>query len=664
MTTNNRSSTGIDKIGHDKPLPYEDIRSLCTRDGLANFLGSPYIKGIGKIFAGRIADQVGWDLLEPGFDFVKNLKDIPGLGINKIEDLKRSFEELKYPAQSLVLLYSAGLKDIEVQKIASHYKKHLLNAILEDPYDMVENAWKVSFFTADKVGKLLGIKDDDPRRLRGALLTAVKFYAERGNVCATEEQALATAAHLSHSTVENVEKEVDSLIREERLVRSHEGLYLPVFYLAEKEAAEKLSRLILQRKENDVNFEIPNYDLSGNPLNDGQKAAIRTVMENPVTVITGGPGTGKTTAIRGLISLFEDMGKKVVLAAPTGRAAKRMSDLSGFEAKTIHRLLGYSMGRGYRNKKFDTDVLVIDEASMLEQVMFRHLLNALNENTKIVLVGDTNQLPSIGAGDVLNQLMDSGVVPVVRLTENFRQKTGSQIALTAENIKSGISPEPGGDKDFLLMEEKGIVPIKERVLDLVGREIPEMCGINPKDIQIVTPQQEGPLGAKELNMAIQERVNKGAPEIKRGTKVFRLGDRVMQISNSSERNIYNGETGWISFINPEEGLLEVTFYDGKKREYDKSRLKELTLAYATTVHKLQGSETDYMVMILSSAHRPLLYRNMLYTGVSRARKLCVLIGEGKALETAISNDNPALRNSHFKERLQKRISGSHCNLEP
>lgn len=629
-----------------------------TLEGLEAFLSSPFVNGIGKVLAGRIAKKTGLDILLSDFDFESSLSDIPGLTSSKISELKNSIQALRYPIQSLVLLYSAGLKDAEVEKIASHYKKKLEKVILAEPYDMVENVWKTSFFTADKVGRLLGVKADDPGRLQGALLTAVKFYAEKGHLFAIETQAVETAARLAGVSSNLVRPQLEALVDEGRLVRSLDGIYLPVYFTAEKGAAEKIRRIIKRHSPEKLIFDLPTVDIKGNPLNEGQISAIRTVMENPVTVITGGPGTGKTTAVRGIIRLYEDMGKKVILAAPTGRAAKRMTDLAGMEAKTIHRLLGYSMGRGYRNKKFDADILVIDEASMLEQVLFNHLLDAVGPDTTIVLVGDTDQLPSIGAGDVLNHLIASETVPVVNLTENFRQKEGSMIAANAEKIREGRAPESGRKEDFILVEENGgEADIKSKILDLVANEIPLICKVDPKQIQVVTPQQEGPLGAKQLNIDIQQSVNPVAPEIKRGTKLFRLGDRVMQIANSSEKQVYNGETGWVSGVDPENNTLEVTFNDGKKRSYDKSRLKELTLAYATTVHKLQGSETDYMVMLLSTAHRPLLYRNLLYTGVSRAKKLCVLLGEEKALSTALRDDSHKIRNSNFKNML-KGIAGN------
>lgn len=623
-------------------------------DGIKAFLAGKFIKGIGTVYAGKIVKVIGPEILDSGFEFNRLKELLPELPQGKIDDMRNSMESLKFDPKVAAMLYSAGMKDTEVEKIMSHYGKKAEIALMEDPYDMVENAWKVSFFTADKLGKWLEISLDDPRRIRGALLTSVKFYAERGSLFANERQAIKTAASLTGAEEPEIAQQLEHLIKEERLIRSDSGIYLPVYFHAEKETARKLAALI-RYSEVPTKFDIPETDAEDNLLNLKQKEAIRTVRDHPVTVITGGPGTGKTTTVRGIVKLFEDMDRKVVLVAPTGRAAKRLSDLAGAEAKTIHRLLGYSMGRGYRNKRFDAGVLVIDEASMLEQVMFRHLLDALSSHTKIVLVGDTDQLPAIGAGDVLNDLIGSGAIPVVRLTENFRQKCGSDIAATAEAIKNGISPQKGDLKDFMFIEAENSEGIKDSLFRVLGKVIPEGFGVDAKDIQVVSPQQDGPLGTKELNVEIQKRVNPKGPELKSGQKILRLGDRVMQTVNSSDRNVYNGETGWISDVNEDSKEIEVTFYDGKILRYGRKNLKELTLAYATTVHKLQGSETDYMVLILSGIHKNLLYRNLLYTAVSRARKLCVLIGEQKAVDTALRNDSPAKRHSNLARRLRSEL---------
>lgn len=626
-----------------------------TTEGVKALLASPWIKGIGEVLAGRIVEKTGLEILNPDFNFDESLSDIKGLNGDKIQSLKESFKALKYSPELLAFLYGCRLNDTDIEKILSHYKKHTAEVIMEDPYQMVEDVFKLSFFTADKIGKVLGIASDDPRRLQGALLTAIRFYAEDGSMFATPEQAVITAARITGAEPDKVKREIRNLAAEERIIESHGGLYLPVYFKAEKEGAEKLAGLILSKRDREEDITVPTYDRGGNLLSEEQKEAIKTVVNNPVTVITGGPGTGKTTTIRGIIKLLEDLDKEVVLAAPTGRAAKRMSDLSGREAKTLHRLLGYTQGRGYKNKKLKGDILIIDEASMLEQVMFHHLLEALTSATKIVLVGDPDQLPAIGAGDVLKEMIKSGTVPVVRLNHNFRQHNGSLIAANANAIKKGETPATGGHGDFMMISEETPKRIHNRLINLVTEELPEKCHIPPRDIQVVTPQQEGPLGAKQLNIELQEAVNPSGLEVKHGVKRFRIGDRVMQTSNSSERNTFNGETGWISSANPQEGWVEVTFYDGKVSRYYKKDLKELSLAYATTVHKLQGSETDYMVMPMSLSHKPMLYRNLLYTGVSRAKKMCVLVGEEKALRQAVETTSPNHRNSNFNNLLRENL---------
>lgn len=623
-----------------------------TPEGVISFLSGSFINGIGKVYASRIVENTGLKIIEENFDF-KTLFQIPGIPEKNIISLVDSLSGLKLPRKTLALLYSTGLRDADIKKIISHYGSRVEKVIGFDPYDMVENVWKFSFFSADKIGKFIGIKNDDPRRIKGALLTSVKFYAEEGNLFATESQILQTASRITGVEPSKILPEIENLTEEKRLMKNLGGYYLPVYYKAEKEAAKKILHLLDKKEEDQIEYEIPAEDIHGNILSDNQRKAIETVLKNKVTVITGGPGTGKTTALNGIIKLFLDWNKKVILTAPTGRAAKKMSDLTGEEAKTIYRLLGYSMGKGYSHKKFEADLLVIDEASMLEQVLFNHLLKALGDETKVVLVGDIDQLPAIGAGSVLKDMIDSGKIPVVRLDENFRQKKGSLIAENAIKIKNGAIPEKDPAEDFILIEENTTDRIRNRLFSLVSKEIPSYTGIEPKEIQIVTPQQEGPLGAKLLNQELQEILNPDSPELKKGVKKFRLGDRVVQTLNSSERGVFNGETGWISEINPDLKYLTVTFFDGKTSRYGLQDLKELSLSYATTVHKLQGSETDYMILVLSSLHRQLLYRNLLYTGVSRAKKLCVLVGEGKAIELAIATADKSDRNSNFKNLLKK-----------
>ncbi|MDE5750173.1 MAG: AAA family ATPase [Duncaniella sp.] len=453
-----------------------------------------------------------------------------------------------------------------------------------------------------------------------------------------------------------VEAQIATAVADGRLVESRGGLYLPVFYKAEKEGAGRLAELSAVTYAEVPRDLIPPTSRLGHNYTPAQLDAIATALRGGVSVLTGGPGSGKTTVLKGVIEALAGMEKRVVLCAPTGRAAKRMSALTGHAATTIHSLLGYRQGEGYRRVEIDADVLIIDEGSMMEQVLFNHLLAALRPGTGVILVGDVDQLPAIGAGDVLRDLIDSGVVPVVRLCENFRQAAGSGIAAAARAINAGRLPEEDPREDFVIIEESGATRIRERIVELMSRELPERRDLRPSDILVVTPQQIGPLGARMLNTELQRRLNPDAAGLTRGSVTLRLGDPVMQRTNSRVRGVYNGETGRVTEVDAEAGTLGVEFSDGRHSTYTRTELGELTLAYATSVHKLQGSEARNIIFVVTTAHRPMLYRNLLYTGVSRATDLCIIIGEPEALRHAIRTNPTRTRNTNFKQRLRKRFA--------
>lgn len=630
-----------------------DLDGTLTPEGAQAFLASRWVEGIGEVYARRLVEAFGPDAVKVLSEEPEKAIALPGLGAARIEAASRSLKEIPYPADLLAFLFSCGLTDLEIGRIFGKYRKRTRQHVLDDPYSMVEDVWRFSFFPADKIGKRLGITGDDTRRLQGALLTAVKHYAEAGHLFATPDQAISSAAAITGATPEKVKEAITPLLESGRLVKSRGGLYLPVFYKAEKEGARKLLELAAEETRHPSIDNIPEVSLDGYTYSPEQIEAIRTVLFSPVSVITGGPGSGKTTVLNGVISILEQEGKKVVLAAPTGRAAKRMTNLTGVEASTIHRLLGYRQGEGYHNKAIDADVLIIDEGSMMEQVLFDHLLQALRPGTQVILVGDVDQLPAIGAGDVLRDLIDSERVPVARLTHNFRQGCKSLIASGARAIKEGLIPEADPEGDLIIIEEPTVKKIHDRIISLISEELPLERGINPMDIIVVTPQQIGPLGARRLNADLQTTLNPEGPELRRGTTMMRLGDPVMQTANSAARGVYNGEMGRIVEVEPEEQNLTVEFSDSHRSVYARSELGELTLAYATTVHKLQGSEVKNMVFPITMAHKPMLYRNLLYTGVSRARDLCVLVGEKEALLYAIGNNPNSTRNSNFRSRLRE-----------
>lgn len=615
-------------------------------------MASRWIDGIGPAYAKRLVDYFGTDALSILKDNPSAAEVVPGLGEGRVSAASESLKQINYPAEIFAFLFSCGLKDMYIERILEKYKNKTQKIISADPYSMVEDVWQLSFFTADKIGRQLNIARDDPRRIRGALVTAVKRYAEAGHLFAKIDEAVNLAAEITGVDPERVRKEIDSVVESKRLVRSRGGLYLQVFYKAEKEGASKLSELASGDIEAVDMNDIPKTDNNGHIYTEAQLEAIHKALNSPVMVLTGGPGTGKTTVLKGIIETLEKQGKKIILAAPTGRAAKRMTMLTGRPAMTIHRLLGYIQGRGYSNRKIDADALIIDEGSMMEQVLFNHLLQALRPGTRVLLVGDVDQLPAIGAGDVLRDMIDSEAMPIAHLEENFRQSEGSMIASGAKAINSGELPDSDPERDFMIIPEPTVKKIHERILSLMTKELPESHGISPMEIQVVTPQQIGPLGARQLNIDLQQKLNPSGPELRRGGTVMRLGDPVMQTANSKDRGIYNGEMGRITDVDTEEQVLEVTYSDGRKSRYHRTELSELVLAYATTVHKLQGSEIKYMIFPITMAHKPMLYRNLLYTGVSRASNLCVLVGEEEALRYAVGNTPAKTRNSNFKYRLQ------------
>ena len=634
-----------------KNTEYEAV----TPEAVEEFLASHWVEGIGPAYAKKLVEKFGTDAIKV---LIKNpekaAQEISGLGEARAEKAQESLKQVKWDINLLLLLFSCGIDDTFIERILNKYRKKTEHIVLEDPYSMVEDVWQLSFFTADKIGKHLGIAKDDPRRLQAALVTAVKFAAEAGHLFATQEEAVASAARISGEEPEKVAREIENAVASGRLVSSRGGLYLPVFYNAEKEGAEKLSALASVKLESVSDDEVPEFSQLGHRYSPLQREAIKMAMESPVVAITGGPGSGKTTVVKGIIDMLEGEGKKVVLCAPTGRAAKRLSTLTGCHATTIHSLLGYRQGEGYHNKKIDADVLIIDEGSMMEQVLFNHLLQALKPGTRVILVGDADQLPAIGAGDVLRDLIASERIPVAHLNENFRQSEGSLIASGARAINNGEVPESDPEHDLMIIPEPTVARIHDKILSLVAEELPASRGIAPDDILVVTPQQVGKLGARQLNFDIQEKVNPEGPALKRGATTMRLGDPVMQTANSRERSVYNGEVGRITGVDPSQQTLEVIFSDGRKSVYERSELSELTLAYATTIHKLQGSEARNIIIPVTMAHKPMLYRNLLYTGVSRATNLCILVGEEEALRYAVENAPSGSRHSNFKYRLMEK----------
>jgi len=452
---------------------------------------------------------------------------------------------------------------------------------------------------------------------------------------------------------------LDEMIRVEDVIRDDEALYLPPFYHSELGTAKRLRRLMANTEDDrvtDIDSVIQSIQSNSEiQYDDIQLDAIRQSLMSKVMVLTGGPGTGKTTTTIGILSAMKSCGLTVLLAAPTGRAAKRMTETTGIEAKTIHRLLEYKPPEGYQrnaDNPLEGDVLILDECSMIDIILMYNLLKAVPDTMKLIMVGDTDQLPSVGAGNVLKDIINSGVIPTVKLERIFRQAESSRIITNAHRINKGQMPilNNGKATDFFFIESDEPESTVDIILDLCKRRLPKHYNVKPSSIQVLTPMQKGTVGAVQLNEKLQETLNPQQLFLKHGGTQYRINDKVMQIRNNYDKDVFNGDIGTISAVNQEDRNLTVSF-DGREVEYDVTELDELVLSYAVTVHKSQGSEYPIVVMPLSMSHYVMLQRKLLYTGITRAKKVFVLVGTSKAIHCAVSNNDVDDRNTKLAERL-------------
>uniref|UniRef100_UPI0040269E97 SF1B family DNA helicase RecD2 n=1 Tax=Prevotella sp. TaxID=59823 RepID=UPI0040269E97 len=483
-----------------------------------------------------------------------------------------------------------------------------------------------------------------------------------GHVYAVEEQLIEAAKKLLEADGEPITQAITEMIASENLIRENEAIYLPPFYYSERGTAKKL--LALMHGQNPTLFNMK-ADIkamekaSGIKYDEVQIAAIEQAVRSKVMVLTGGPGTGKTTTTQGIITAYKTAGMKILLAAPTGRASKRMSEATGMEAKTIHRLLEFNPQDGYKRNEenpLEGDALIVDECSMIDIILMYNLMKAIPEHMRLVLVGDIDQLPSVGAGNVLRDIIDSGKIPVVRLTRIFRQAQSSRIVMSAHAINQGYYPDTSNGKqtDFFFIKNEDPEQVAAEIVNLVKYRLPKAYGQPLSNIQVLTPMQRSVVGAANLNMMLQQALNTSTLGISRGGTTYKQGDRVMQIRNNYDKNVFNGDIGIVEKVNMEDRTISVVFEDHLV-EYEATELDELTLAYATTIHKSQGSEYPIVVIPVLMTHFVMLQRNLIYTGITRAKKICVLIGQPKALAYAIRNLTVSNRNTKLKERLRGEI---------
>lgn len=640
-----------------------------TVEGIEKYLGSGLVKGIGPHFAKKIVAVFGERTLQVIDESPAFLKEVKGIGGKRIQRIRESWQEQKAVRDIMVFLQSHGVGSGRAVRIYKTYGDKAVEMVRANPYRLATDVWGFGFKTADELAGRLGIDRASPLRARAALRFVLQEASQEGHVGVPEEAVVRRTAELTSIAADIVRAAVESERQAGDLVREPGGeepwLYLKPLFLAELGVARAIHKLREGRHP------LPSLDLEaalrwaekkmGLQLAKTQCDALRAATREKVLIVTGGPGVGKSTIVRGILEIFAARQQRVALCAPTGRAAKRLSETTGREAKTIHRLLEFDPAFGGfkrdATRTLDLDLLVVDEASMVDVVLMYQLLRAVPSHACVVLVGDVDQLPSVGPGMVLADLIASQTVTVVRLTEIFRQAGQSWIVRAAHAIEHGDIPEsaPAGKGDFYFVEANSPDSILERLVAMVRERIPARFGLDPlRDVQVLTPMNRSELGAQSLNLRLQEVLNpaKAGPQVQRFGWTFRIGDKVMQRHNNYKKEVFNGDIGRIDAIDESEREVTVEL-DGKSVVYDFGELDELSLSYATTIHKAQGSEYPAVVIPLHTQHYMMLQRNLLYTGVTRGKRLVAIVGSRKALEMAVQRHEVGRRYSALRRRLEE-----------
>lgn len=647
-----------------------------TAAGMEKYLASGFIKGIGPVMAHRIVHRFGTDT----FDIIANqperLLEVEGLGPKRLEVIRRAWQEQQQIREVMLFLQSHGISTTYAVRIFKQYGPQAIDVIKANPYQLASDIYGIGFLTADRIAAKLGLGPEAPERLEAGILYTLQHLSSEGHVFYPRGPLLAKARDLLAVEVDLLEAALHRLAFRQELVLTanldpaasadpdQQAVYLAGFYLAETKAAARLRQLLYGQRR--LPLAEPEAALAwvqkglNLVLAPQQVQAILMSLQHPVLIITGGPGTGKTTIINAILKIWSRLGRPALLAAPTGRAAKRMAEVTGHEARTIHRLLEYSPQKGgfqvSERRTLDCDLLIIDEASMIDILLLHHLLKGVPQGATLILAGDAHQLPSVGPGQIFHDLIASGRVPVIELTEIFRQAKDSLIVVNAHRINQGQlprwRPEPGHREDFYFLEQEDPEEVQRLILELVRDRIPRRFGFDPlEEIQVLTPMHRGPVGVVQLNQQLQQVLNPGQPGLDRHGHRIQLGDKVMQLRNNYDKEVFNGDIGRVTHLDLEMQELVVTF-DGRPVLYDFNELDELTLAYAISVHKAQGSEYPAVVLPLVTQHYLLLQRNLIYTAVTRGKKLVVLVGSKKALALGVKNDRTRRRYSQLRYFLQ------------
>ena len=634
--------------------------------GIERYLGSGMIRGIGKVNAQRLVKHFGDNTLRIIEHESKRLEEVEGIGPKRRRMIRDSWVEQKAIRDIMIFLQGHGMGTAQSARIFRNYGENAVAIITENPYRLCSDIWGIGFKTADSVAHSLGIPKDSDQRARAGLVYVLQTLTDEGHCYCPLAELVLLAQDLLDIPAETVENALVHEIQREAIVQEADRIYLKTLYDAECTVAQRITKLqntaalfrpIIADKA--VAWAQERMQIEFAP---SQHEALRMALSEKVSVITGGPGVGKTTIIRALTDVFKARRIPLALAAPTGRAAKRMSEATGTDAITVHRLLKYQPAT--RRFEFDRanplpfEVLILDEVSMIDLPLMHSILQALPDTACLVMVGDADQLPSVGPGNVLRDMMLSDMLPVCRLNTIYRQAEGSWIVRNAHHINRGEQlelPPEGANADFYFMETNTPEVVIDRVINLVTRRIPRRFSFDPlNDIQVLTPMRRGQLGTENLNIVMQDALNPAGESLERFGRSYRDGDRMMQIRNNYDKDVYNGDIGRISAVDRVDQTLVVD-YDGRKVKYELSELDELIHAYACSIHKSQGSEYPVAVILLATQHFKLLQRNLLYTAITRGKKLVCLVGSAKAVGLAIRNNEIRLRKTTLRDRIAARI---------
>jgi exodeoxyribonuclease V alpha subunit len=637
--------------------------------GIQKYLGSGLIKGIGSAYASRLVEKFGAETLNIIEFSPERLSEVRGFGKKRIDTIIHCWNDQRSIRDVMVFLQSVGVSPGFAQKIFKNYGTHSIAKLKENPYTLAKDIHGIGFKTADGLAQKLGMAKDAPQRIDSGIEYVLSELSTEGHVCYPVADFIRSAHEMLEVDAIQIEDRLDQLREADRIeilplisqTLSIPFIWLKPFYLSESGISGEIRRL----QYNPCNLRgvdlTKAIDWVQNQLHiqlaENQKQAVISSMTEKLHIITGGPGTGKSTITKAILALTEKLTKKIFLAAPTGRAAKRMTEITGQKAFTIHSLLEFDFQKGgfKRNRKspLDCDLIIVDEASMIDTMLMYSLLKAIPDGARVIFVGDINQLPSVGPGNVLKDMIASGCMLVTQLTEIFRQAAGSRIITNAHRINLGQYPDISNHSgsDFYYIEAQKPEDVLKDILGLVSFRLPKKYDFNPlKDIQVLAPMKKGVIGTQNLNLALQETLNNKEQYVFRGGQKFMVGDKVMQLKNDYKREVFNGDIGYITEIDTVEQRIVVQI-DDRDVIYEFSDLDELTLAYAVSIHKYQGSECPCVIMPIHTSHFKLLHRNLLYTGVTRGKKLVILVGMKKALALAVRNDEVKKRYTGLKSML-------------